>query len=453
VSLLADLPAEILNLVPGCRRDGKAPEPDRRAGFVAFAAGNDGTPRMRGVTRTLTGEELSAETGASLDRIQWMADIGVLKPDAPGTFRYGDVFRVKLISALADSGFERAHIEWAVSGGMLNLDHVDEYVPYESGPLSARSFTEFLATAGSRADLLPTVYEVLGLPRPDPSLPIHVDEESLLERFLEGWSPATSEEALIRAARLIAEGTRITTLGWAELLDEQIAAPARERLLGGEIDRFPVEATRAISTLVTLAPGMMEWLAARYLEQRSVGGIVVGFEQFLASRDLVPSKQPTAPPAIVFVDLSGYTRATEERGDQVAVGSATRLQREAHAIAASNDGRLVKLLGDGAMLRLPDADRGVAAAIELVGAMSDGELEAHAGVHAGPVIERDLDVFGRTVNLASRIAGAAGPGEVLVSGAVVESVDDPRIRFLPSDAAVLKGIPEPVPLFRALSTR
>jgi adenylate cyclase len=89
------------------------------------------------------------------------------------------------------------------------------------------------------------------------------------------------------------------------------------------------------------------------------------------------------------------------------------------------------------------------AALALVQGLGvDGSLPAHAGVHTGPVIERDLDLFGRTVNMASRIAGAAGPGEVLVSEAVAEAVDNPALRFEPADAAMLKGISEPVQLFR-----
>jgi adenylate cyclase len=401
------------------------------------------------VTRSFSADELAEETGGSLERIGWLTEIGVLKPGEPGVFTLGDIFRAKLVSALLDAEFRREHIAWAVSAGMLNLDHVDDYLPYEPGPPSKRSFAEFMSAAGPRAALLPAVYEVLGLPQPDPSSAIHLDEEQLMERFLEGWSDAPSDETLIRAARLIAEGTRIATLGWASLIDEQVAGPARERLLSGEIDRFPLEATRAIATLVRLAPDMMRWLMARYLEQRSVAGIVDGFEQFLASRDLGPPPGPAAPPAVAFVDLSGFTRATEERGDEVAVRLATALYREADAVAKSNGGRLVKLLGDGAMLRFPDARRGVEGALALVRALSKGtDLSAHAGVHAGHVIERDLDLYGRTVNLASRIVGVAGPGEVLVTEIVARTVDDPAVRFERIDPASLKGIPEPVPLFR-----
>jgi class 3 adenylate cyclase len=78
----------------------------------------------------------------------------------------------------------------------------------------------------------------------------------------------------------------------------------------------------------------------------------------------------------------------------------------------------------------------------------EGALSSHAGVHAGPVIERDLDVFGQTVNLASRIADAAGAGEVLASQAVAEGAGDGAFGFEPVDDASLDGIPDRVTLFR-----
>jgi adenylate cyclase len=402
------------------------------------------------VARNFSKDELVARTGVSLERIDWMTDIGILKPVRPATFRFGDVFRVELVAALLKGGFTSRQIEWAVSEGHLNLDRADEYMRSEPGPQSERTFAEFMSTAGPRGSLLPAVYSVLGLPPPDPSLPIYTDEEERLLQFLEGWRLAGSDETLIRAARLVAEGTRMATVGWVDLLAEQVADPARERLFRGEIERFPDEVRVAFITLLGLQPRMMEWLIQRYLEQRTVAELVEGLEQFAALRGMVPPHRPTAPPAVVFVDLSGYTRLTEERGDDVAVRFAATLQREAEAVAASHGGRLVKLLGDGAMLYLPDAVRGVEAALDLVGALGvDREMAAHAGVHAGPVIERDRDLFGRTVNLAFRIAEAARPGEVLASQAVVDAVKDSTLRFDPADGAELKGIPGPVPLFRA----
>jgi class 3 adenylate cyclase len=245
------------------------------------------------------------------------------------------------------------------------------------------------------------------------------------------------------------EGTRLIALGWPKLLEEQIAGPARDRFLRGDIERYPQEVIDAAGLLIPLAPRMMAWLAQRYVEQLIVAGIVDGFEAMLAAHGMAPPPGPVEPPALVFADLSGYTRLTEEHGDELAVRLATSLQKRAEEVATAHDGRLVKLIGDEAMLQFGDAQTGVTAALDLVAALQDLDLDGHAGVHAGPVIERDRDLFGRTVNLASRIAGVARPGEVIVSEAVARSIGDHRFEFEPIDPASLKGFPEPVPLFRA----
>jgi class 3 adenylate cyclase len=402
------------------------------------------------MTRTYSLREVAAEAGCDEDRVRWLARIGLVTSDARHRFTFGSILATKMVSSLLDSGLSEETIENAVGEGLLSFHRLDEYSTYQPGPRSDRSFAEFQAGAGPGADVLPTVYEVLGLPKPDPSMPIHVDEEEMLARFLDVWRRAPEDESVIRAARLLAQGARAAMLGWANLIDEQLGEPARERLLRGELDEFPDDVRVAMMRATTLVPTMFEWLSARFLEHRSINGIVEGFERFLASRGLAPAPDPSGPPAIVFVDLSGFTRLTGELGDDSAVRAATALQRRADEAATKHGGRLVKLLGDGALLRLTDATAGVEAALDLVATPSDaGTISSHAGVHAGPVIERDLDVFGQTVNLASRIADVAGPGEVLTSQVVAEAADAKAFEFDPVGDVNLKGVPDPLPLFRA----
>jgi adenylate cyclase len=375
--------------------------------------------------------------------------MGLLTPGHDGRFSFGDVLVSRMVSALLETGLPAETLERAAADGFLSFHRTDEYLPRQPGPLSERTFAEFQASAGPGAKILPAVYEVLGLPKPDPGAPIHVDEEAMFERFLEVWRGAPDGDAPIRAARLTAQGAQAAMLGWVNLADEQFAEPARERLFRGDLAEFPDEVRVRFARVTNLVPEMFTWLSVRYLEHRSVNGIVEGFERFLAARGLAPPPDPRVPPAIVFVDLSGFTALTRERGDETAVRAASSLQREADATATRHGGRLVKLLGDGAMLRLTDATVGVAAALDLVETMSgEGVVSSHAGVHTGPVIERDLDVYGQTVNVASRIADAASPGEVLASEAVAHAVDDDeRFGFERVRDVELKGL-APMPLFR-----
>src|SRR4029453_5540119 len=274
------------------------------------------------MAHTYSVEEVAVEAGCSQDLVEWVTKIGLIAPREGGRFTLGAVLSVKMVSALIDSGVPRDSIGRAATEGLLTFQRTDEYLPYEPGQRSDRPFAGFQGDAGPRAELLPAVYEVLGLPKPDPTAPIHTDEEAMFERFLDAWAMTPDDDSLIRAARLMAQGARAAMLGWMDLQDEQLAQPARERLLRGELSEFPDDVRVAFMKVTHLAPEMFLWLSARYLEHRSVTGIVEGFEIFLASRGLAPVPAPPAPPAIVFVDLSGFTRLTRERGGEAAVRGA-----------------------------------------------------------------------------------------------------------------------------------
>jgi class 3 adenylate cyclase len=402
------------------------------------------------MARTFTAQELSEETRVSVERIRWFVDIGLIDRRDPERFTAGDGFRCKMVEALLASGVMPDQIETAVRTGALNLRHVDAYILREPGPRSERTFGAFAAASGRRGAQLAGIYQVFGIPPPRDGDHLPLDEEELLSEFLEAWRVAPDDRSLARAARLVAEGTRLPATGWPELFDEQVAAPARDRLVSGELDAFPPEAMAAIARLFHLIPRLTAWLTDRYVEQLVVAGIVEHLQEFLSSRGLAPAPPPGPPPAVVFVDVSGYTRMTEELGDESAARTSELLRERAESVAEASGGRLVKLLGDGAMLAFRDPGQAVAAAARLVRELDEeAGLAAHAGIQAGPVVQRDLDLFGRTVNMASRIAARAGPGEVLVSSEVAELVGD-GFGFEAMPAASLKGIDQPVALFRVL---
>src|SRR5262249_37079815 len=98
------------------------------------------------------------------------------------------------------------------------------------------------------------------------------------------------------------------------------------------------------------------------------------------------------PPAMCFFDLAGYTRMTEEHGDQAAAETALSLNRVVQHTAHEHRGRVVKWLGDGVMLYFGEPAQALAGAIEMVDRVRDAGLRrAHVGVDAGPVIIQDGD--------------------------------------------------------------
>jgi class 3 adenylate cyclase len=155
----------------------------------------------------------------------------------------------------------------------------------------------------------------------------------------------------------------------------------------------------------------------------------------------------TRPPAICFLDLSGYTKLTEERGDEAAAELAGSLSRLVQRTSHERGGRPVKWLGDGVMFYFKDPGGGVLAALEMIEHVPAAGLPpARCGLDAGPVIFQEGDYFGRTVNNAARIAAYARSGEVLVTQQVAEASDIEEVMFTDIGDVELKGVAQPVRL-------
>ena len=153
-----------------------------------------------------------------------------------------------------------------------------------------------------------------------------------------------------------------------------------------------------------------------------------------------------------FVDLAGFTAATEVHGDSTAVDLAERLVAVATSSLGPGD-RLVKSIGDAVML-VSDTSLG---AVRLVGAICnalDGEPAfpvLRAGMHEGPAVERDGDWFGSAVNLAARVAAHAAGDQVLSTAAVANAATEAGFETRPLGEVRLRNVGEPVPLFEVVA--
>jgi adenylate cyclase len=163
----------------------------------------------------------------------------------------------------------------------------------------------------------------------------------------------------------------------------------------------------------------------------------------------------SAPGAIAFTDLVGFTEFTAERGDERALAVLDAQARVVESVLPTGS-RVVKELGDGLMLWFGDPIRAVSACLDLRDrfdhdAFGEAPLGVRMGLHWGTPTPRGTDFVGHDVNIAARIVELAGAGELLVSDAARAHSDGrvPDLFLQELGPMLMKGIPEPVRLFRA----
>jgi adenylate cyclase len=111
------------------------------------------------------------------------------------------------------------------------------------------------------------------------------------------------------------------------------------------------------------------------------------------------------------------------------------------------------MLGDGVHFHFPDPGDAVRASLDIVEQVRPRGLPpAHVGVNAGPMIYEEGDYFGRTVNIAARIAAQAGADQVFVGEDLARAVEPRGFRLDLVGPFDLKGVSEPVPIHRAVRT-
>ncbi len=161
---------------------------------------------------------------------------------------------------------------------------------------------------------------------------------------------------------------------------------------------------------------------------------------------------------VVFTDIVGFTEFTALQGDEAALALLTTQDRLVRSVLPPN-ARIVKELGDGLLIWFEDACEAVSTTLKLQqlyeqeASESDVPLWVRAGVHSGRQTHRGDDLVGHDVNVASRVADVAGPSEVLVSDATLDAIDDKLsdVEFEELGPVVMKGLPEPMRLYRAIS--
>jgi len=404
--------------------------------------------------RSLALDEFLAESTASSDLVARLVEVGAIVPLPDGRYDARDELVASMANALLDSGIALDDLAWSLDSRRFGLRSLG--LPF-SEPVARTDepYRTIVADLGEDGAILPMVYAGLGLPEPEPADHPRADEAKLVAEFIRLWSLVDpSGAAHARVARLVGDGTRRIAEGWLDVWDE-VAKPDPTTQGGPTVGRraWPADPSdpdqNPSIAMGELGRRLVTLVHERQVEATLTSRIIAAMEGVLGAAGLLPARAQR-PPAVAFVDLAGFTSMTVERGDEAAATAAAGLFDLADSVVRPIGGRVVKQLGDGVLLRLTDSESAVRAVRAIVDASGGSDLPpAHAGIAAGPVIVRDGDVFGRTVNLASRIASLAAAGEVLVDEGVVVALPRGTASFEPIGRVELKGFPTPVALWRA----
>ena len=389
---------------------------------------------MSGYTR----QEVAQRAGVDPDDVDRLVGVGILTPDAAGAFSPGDVLRARWLQSLERAGVPLEGLAAAVRDGALSFSFLDVAAYDRFAGLSDMTFRQLSEQTGIPLELLMVVRETFGSAEPQPDDHVHHNELAVVPllrlQLSNGFRPVVIERWL----RVYGDSLRRIAESEAALWNSEVEVAMVE---SGMTEAEMLHAQAELGSQMT--PLIEQVLLAIYHGQQEhswnqvfVGHVESALEQAGLYRRL------DRPPAMCFLDLTGYTRLTEERGDEAAAELAAQLAGLVRRTAQKHDGTPVKWLGDGVMFYFREPAAAVLAAVEMVEVVvRHGLPPAHVGIHAGPVIFQEGDYFGRTVNLASRIAGYARPGEVLVSREVVEAAAGAPVTFTEIGPVELKGVP------------
>jgi adenylate cyclase len=372
-----------------------------------------------------------------------LVELGLLGAAGDTGYTDADVRRVQIVRTLAQSGMPIEQVARLVAGGTLSLDLLDNAISRVFAAQSDTTFAELSARTGIAVETLLGLRVATGGVAAVPSDLVREDElriVPLVEFQVEmGFEP----QAIERALRVYGESLRRIAEAEAEWWRSQIQEPMLAAGGGaGELVRRAGETSPGLSDASDAAV-----IAPYHAQQMQVWSVNIVTGNAAALEHAGLYERTEQEPAMCFLDVTGYTQLTQERGDAAAAAIVERLNHIVQRIAVQHGGRPVKWLGDGVMLYFPEPYRAVRAALEMVAELGVAGLPpAHVGLDSGPIIVQQGDYYGQTVNLAARIGEYARPGEVLVTREVADAADGPDVRFDRIGAVELKGVSGPVDL-------
>jgi adenylate cyclase len=346
--------------------------------------------------------------------------------------------QARVVARMRERGHSLKSLKRAVRDGRLSFGFVEELFPDTARTMGVEEAAE---RTGLEPELIERLMGLLGTPTAREGVLTDQDIEALvgLRRVLTAGFPLV---ALLQLVRVYAQSLRKISEAEVRLFHLFVHEPLIRD--GVEPLDMAEEMEGLAGDLLPLTTPLMEYIHTRYLrfyiEQDVVGHME---EQFGGDPQIGRVSM-----AFCFVDITGFTRYTEEEGDEEALDLVERFVETVEDTLPA-EATIVKTIGDEVMIVSPDPVTLTEWAVGFLTLFQE-RPQPRVGLHCGRAVYRDGDYFGGEVNLTHRVVARALGGEVMVTAAVVDAIGSSAyLDFDPIGRVELKGFGEPVELFVA----
>jgi adenylate cyclase len=367
---------------------------------------------------------------------RWIA-AGLVPSDGNGGMTSASLGHARVVARLRERGHSLADIRAATESGKLATSYIQGLLPDAPATWTRE---EAAAETGLEPALIERIFMSMGFAAH--TVDQLTDDDVQLLRY----AAAVLNAGLPLVAFL--QLTRVYGQAMSQIADAEVRLfhlYVHEPLMRDGVPGFEMaeEMEGLAREILPLATPIMEHAHTRFLQHFIEQDVIGHMEADLEDGPLDLGRLRVA---IAFADLAGYTRLTEEVGDEEAVSIVERFVEDVER-SLPDEARIIKTIGDEVMVVGPDAG----ALLEWAVAFQQDRSVRPApriGIHYGETLYRDGDYYGREVNQASRVAARAAGGEVLATRPVVEHAGA-GLAFERIGAVRLKGFAEATELFLA----
>ena len=379
-------------------------------------------------------DDIAERVGRSPEEVERWVARGLLPGPVEPAGRWDPLVldRAALVDLALTRGMGDDVLAQAAREGTLVLLALEQGLT--QGSLTAR---QTASRAGVSVEKAVAVWRALGFALDDPDAAVFGRREVQALRIMRALGEVFTEDDLLEATSVVGRSMSHVASALVELFRRRVSDPFLHAGAGNLDVMLRLSAMEEL--LVPSVLPLLEAAFRRHLEATIRGEVAMQMES-LAAAD--PGQRVLA---VAFADLVGFTSASESLTALEVATMATTLLRAAETAVSIHAGRIIKGIGDAVMFTTPDAITCARASIDLVAEVERAGLPpVRVGIAYGPVIPAYADLFGRTVNVASRLCGVAPPGGVLVdlgpAGPEPAAWEAAGLGLEPRRAEGLKGI-------------